>query len=459
MSEEDPIVSPFSGDFVEEWTREAERENTQRDAETLKQQEEHPLRMVDGVQLQKIHRSYIATIPSPVGKVVIDFSEIMRSRQSFEVLLNITLHHKTEGKMPTFEQRLDLNSQNAVSTLSTTLNKAYGKEHNWVLMLNKAGNALKKLIVQEKKPLTAKDEVTPVDFLLFPFLQRGSSNMIYADSEVGKSFFALYMASICAESKDFFGRPTKAIKTLYLDYEDDFDTFSFRLHSIGTGNDLSFSVLQEKIKYHKPDGDMVDESEIVARMVEEGGFDLIIIDAGSSATGGDPLNSTPVIKLFDSLERIPCTKLIIHHEGKATEGKTDGQALYGTTFWKARLRVGWRLSCLEEAKTDRGSEKIIKVSMFKGSNLPKQDSFIYKTEFHKGGVSFKLVDDYEEPKETQIVDFLFTSPKSTNNAIADATGIPRTSVQRILHEMKERDIIKNEKGEGKTSPILWSVLK
>lgn len=454
---ENPTPSPFADDFIEGWIREAERDNKRNAERAQKEAEAHPVRMIDGVIIDKVHRSYIATIPSPSGKVIIDFSEVIRSRQSFEVMLNITMHHTTEGKLPSFEQRIDLNSQNALATLATTLNKAYGKEHNWVLMLNKAGNALKKLIAQEKKPLTARDEITPVDFLLFPFLQRGSTNMIYADSEVGKSFFALYLASVSAGGGSFFGHQTKQTKTLYLDYEDDFDTFSFRLHSIAKGNNLTFNSLKEHVKYHKPDGDMVDETEIIARMVEEGGFDLIIIDAGSSATGGDPLNSTPVIKLFDALERIPCTKLIIHHEGKVTEGKTDGQALYGTTFWKARLRVGWRLSCLEEAKTERGSQKTIKVSMFKGSNLPRQDSFIYSIEFHSEGVSFALVDDYEEPREAKIVHFLTENPKSSYNAVADAIGIPRTSVQRILHEMKERDILRNEKGEGKTSPIVWSV--
>ena len=414
--------------------------------------------MVDGVELMKISRSYIAMIPCPVGQVVMDFTEIMRSRQSFEVVLNVTLHHTAEGVMPSFEQRLDINSQSAVATLATTLNKAYGKEHNWVLMLNRAGNALKRLIVQEKKPLMAKEEITPVDFLLFPFLQKNSSNMVFADSEVGKSFFALYMAATCVEQRDFFAFPTKPFRTLYLDYEDDYDTFSFRLHSICTGNGLDFSKVRESIKYHKPDGDMVDEAEIVARMVEEEKFDVIIIDAGSSATGGDPLNATPVIKLFDALEKVPCTKLIIHHEGKLTEGKNDGQAVYGTTFWKARIRVGWRLSCLAEEKDDQGTSKTIKVTMFKGSNLPRQDSFMYSSKFHSGGVTFTEVDEWEEPKESSILSFLSKNPQSTCNNISASLGIPRTTVQENLAKLYQKMLITSVKGEGKTSPILWSIL-
>lgn len=452
------MADGFSDDFFETWANQAEAENRSRLALQQKELEKHPLRFIDGVQLLKQSRSYIANIPCPTGRVVFDFSEITRSRQSFEVLLNVTLVHKTEGKMPSFEQRLDLNSQNAVATLATTLNKAYGKEQNWVLMLNKAGNALKQLIKDEKQPLTAKTELSPVEFLLFPFLQKHSANMIFADSEVGKSFLALYMAACSADQQRFFAFETHPMKTLYLDYEDDFDTFSFRLHSIGKGNSLSFPVIQEAIKYHKPDGDMVDETEIVARMVEEGRFDLVIIDAGSSATGGDPLNATPVIKLFDALEKIPCTKLIIHHEGKATEGKSDGQSVYGTTFWKARIRVGWRLSCVQESKDDSGSEKIIKMSMFKGSNLPRQESFTYKVRFHKEGITFSIIDDFAEPRETKIVNFLSDNPDSTYRNLEDATGIPRQTLQRDLQALLQKDVVKQKKEPGKTGVVVWSLL-
>lgn len=404
-------------------------------------------RYVDGISIWKDIRSYVAELPIPQGKILIKYSEIMRSRQSFEVLLNITLHHITEGILPSFEQRLDLNSQSAVSSLSTNLNKAYGKDQNWVLMLNKAGNALKKLIVQEKRPLMAKEEIMPVDFLLFPILQKGSANMVFADSEVGKSFFALYMAAIAISGQDFFSFPTKPFKTLYLDYEDDYDTFSFRLHSVCTGNGIDFSEIRKSIKYHKPDGDMVDEAEIVARMVEEENFDLIIIDAGSSATGGDPLNSTPVIKLFDALERIPCTKLIIHHEGKATEGKTDGQAVYGTTFWKARIRVGWRLSCLQESKDSDGSEKTIQASMFKGSNLGRQDAFMYRFRFHKEGITFTKVNEFQPSNESNILSYLIQGEADLPD-IVTATGLSRTQAQREIENLINKEQIERRR-EGK----------
>lgn len=443
-------------EVIEGLLQDAQAETKRRERYWEEHSKAHELITIDGTRIDKIGRDYIATIPIKEGRVVITFSEIIRSRQSFETVLSITMYHNTEGEMPSFEQRIDLNSQNALATLATSLNKAYGKQHNWVLMLNKGGNALKRLVAQEKQPLHAMDQMKPVDFLLHPFLQRGASNMIYADSEVGKSFFSLYLASVAACGGKFINYPTKPFRTLYLDYEDDYDTFSYRMHTICKGNNLDFEKVKNSVLYHKPDGDMVDEAEIVARMVDSGKFDLIIIDAGSSATGGDPLNSTPVIKLFDALEKIPCTKLIIHHEGKVTDGKTDGQALYGTTFWKARLRVGWRLSLLEQVDTENGNEKVIKVSMFKGSNLPKQQSFIYKTSFTNNGVQFASVSEFEEPRETKIMNFLIAAPESTFASIADGTGISRTTVQRVMQDLLERDLVIFTKKGGKTGSLLWS---
>jgi hypothetical protein len=419
---------------------------------------ESEIRMIDGLSIEKVLRSYIVKIPTPIGEALFTFSQIIRSRQSFEVMLTTSLNHNTDGMLPTYDCRIDINSQSAVATLSTQLNKGLGKDSNWVLMLNKAGNALKKLINEEQRPLKASEELKPVEFLLFPFMQKGSSNMIFADSEVGKSFFGLYMASCAASGQKMLEYSTNITRTLYLDYEDDYDTFSYRLHSICNGNGLDFEKVRNEVQYYKPQGDMVDESEIIAKMVVEHGFDLIIIDAGSSATGGDPLNATPVIKLFDSLEHIPCTKLIIHHEGKATEGKTDGQSVYGTTFWKARIRVGWRLNSISERKAHGQTEKIIRGSMFKGSNLARQDSFIYKSIFSGTSITFSSETQYQDENEGKVFHVIAMNDGITIPKLVEITGIALVTMQRLLPTMQAKGMIVGEKkGRGATSPVIWVV--
>lgn len=406
--------------------------------------------LIDGLSITKESRAYTTMVPLPSGTVKIIFSEISRSRQSFETILNVQLKHNEDGLMPAFEQRIDLNSASAVSNLATALNSAYGNKkegYNWVLILNKAANAIKKLLASEKKPLAINgQEFTEEVFLLKPFLEKGTSTMLFGDGSTGKTYFALLMVATSHLGRTFFGHQTQKIKTLFLDYEDTYNGFVNRMHYIANGMGVSITDIQDSIQYYKPEGSLRDESEIIAKMVEDGRYDLIIIDAGADATGGSPMDEKAVLDMFNALNRIDCTKLIIHHEPKKTEGLDADKSYYGTTYWRNRVRLSWRLSTESQ---ESPTKKVVKAAMTKANNMAKIEPFMYTMEFLNDSRSVVVTEESDwKPSDNQKVLNVLMDGEATESTIIDGAGLTRTSAQRVINDLMEQGKIERKR-DGK----------
>lgn len=459
-------VKDMDDDLVNSMMRDAET-HVERNREKLKKIGNDPLkiaRMIDGIHLEKNNREYIAEVGIPQGRVVVKYSEISRARQSFGAVISVQLISTKEGTMPAFEQRLDLNSASGVSQLVTALNGAYGgkKENfNWTLILNRANNALKTAVLEEKKTLTAEGvayQESP--FLLRPFLQKDSANMVFGNSQTGKTYFALYMAACAVLKRDFFDYQTAPFKTLFLDYEDSHQTFVNRLHQIANGLRMEPKDILDSFRYYQPEAALKDESEIIAKFVETEGFDLVIIDAGADASGGSPNDETKVLELFNALNNIPCTKLIIHHEPKNVIGVSAENAYYGTAFWRARVRVGWRLT----VESDESNEKIIKATITKNSNMAPVSPFVYKMiwggqEIGKPSVMFSVMDNFVESDEAKIINFLIEMGESTTEQLIEGTSIKRTTLQRKLDTMLGKEMIERRRDEVHVRRVLWFIPK
>lgn len=449
------IESPFGADdFLEGWIQEAERENESKSNAAEKQRDEHPIRMIDGLRVSKTGRDYLVEVPLPNAKVLVNFAEILRSRQSFEAVVKVQLVHNTEGEMPAFEQRLDLNSASAVSNLVTSLNNAYGnrtKGYNWTLVLNRAGIAMKKNLLEEKKPLIlASDSPFIKDmYLTEHFLEEGNPSMIHGDGSTGKSYFCLYLSACAASGVEFFGKKTEKFKTLYIDMEATSKKLNNRLHRIANGMEVPFASLVESIHWYKPEGSVSNEQEIIARMVVEGGYKMILVDAGASATGGSPMDEQAVLRLFSALEHIPCAKLIIHHEPKDVEGKADDKAYYGTTYWRTAPRLVWRL----KRETKEGKLKsIIRASHHKANDDLESEPITYSMEFSEPlatvpTVHFTKIDDFAKSDSAKIIEFLLTG-EADLKSISKAITKKETATDEKLNEMMAKGEI-DRKRDGK----------
>lgn len=405
-------------------------------------------------------RDYVISIPIPEGMVEFAFTEISRSPQSLNAIISTHFNDYKEGLQPSFTQRINLNSASATTDLRRSLDDIYGKKHKWAMLLNKATNALRATFLETQKPINlAGMKYAAETFLLKPFLQKDVSNMVFGDSEVGKTYFCIRLAASLAIGVEFLGyEAPKGIKTLFLDYEDSLSTFNNRLFEVSAGLGLKKEDITPYLEWYKPDGSMRDMRETVARLVEDNDYGLIVIDAGSNAAGGSPNDEQIVVDMFNALEGIPCTKLIIHHEPKNTLGLADNKAYYGTTFWRALTRIAWRLTLENEE-----DGKVIKATMTKNSNLGRIKPILYRQKWESTTrtdeptpfVSFTTVDDFQPTEEQKIMTYLTEAEKATTNEIAEATGLTRTTTQRRLQELLERDVIDRERDTGHARRIYW----
>lgn len=416
---------------------------------------------ISDTKIAKVGREYFAKIPVREGMVNVTFSEISRSRQSFSTVVTVQLEHATEGSLTPFSQRIDLNSASAVTDLRRSLDGAFGKQHNWTIVLNKAANAVRYITTQDQKPVSVRGrQYEDSPFLLKPFLQKEACNMVYGDSEVGKSYFCLYMAVCLASGKPFLGYETPGkIKTLYLDYEDSEAIFNNRLLEICEGLELKKDDIADYVQIYRPQGSIRDLSEIVSKFVEEHKFELIIIDAGSNAAGGSPNDEQKVVDMFNALEQIPATKLIIHHEPKQTEGFADNKAFYGSTFWRALTRVAWRLVLENEE-----NGKLIKAVIAKKSNLGKVDPFLYRQNWlirgfdYEDGISpiscvFNIEDAPQKNEDEQtILDCLREGGDMSGSKIRELTGLSVDRFKKAVQRLKKDGEIVPK---GTTKSVIW----
>jgi hypothetical protein len=429
---------------------------------TLAQTDEF-FKVYDGTSVLKQGREYKVIVILPEGMAKVVYSEISRSHQSFSTVISVQLEHNTEGEQAPFSQRIDINSASAITDLRRSLDSAYGKQHNWTLVLNKANNAVRACFAENQKPRSmVGKEYKENPFLMYPFLQEHASNMVFGDSEVGKTYFCVMLAASIATGKPFLGNQAPAGKrTLFLDYEDSEDIFNNRLIEVSTSLGIEKDTLAASLEWYKPNGSLRDNAEVISKFVADNSYDLIVIDAGSNAAGGSPNDEQKVVDMFNSLETIPCTKLIIHHEPKSVDGMADNKAFYGTTFWRALTRVAWRLVL----ESEDGTGKTIKAVVAKKSNMGTINPITYKQtwgspdDFENDPVKqrrtdFEVVQSTAKSTKETISDLLKRHGELTRNQIVEMTGMSPDSAKKSLQRLMEAGEI-DCKGHSRTA--LWFI--
>ena len=423
------------------------------------------------VRVFKTDTGYFARAQAKSGEVFFYVSELTFSRQSIDAVLETQI----DPNKPSYIQRIDLRSASAIRALVTDLNNAFGNKkdengYNWSLILNSMVSELSKKIQQSQTPINLANVAfeEPL-FLLTPFLQQDASNLIFASSESGKTWFVQRMCLSLISGKSFLGfHSPSGKKILYLDYEDSPSAFAARIHKLCSGMGLDYKTTVPSLLYYKPSGSFRNNLEIIRRMVVNNAIDLIVIDAGGDAAGGSPSDEEKVLDLFNALEELPITKLMLHHEPKYVQ--SEAAAFYGSMYWKARSRVAWRL----ETESEEQDTKILKLTIQKKSNLPPQPTIYLRQTFT--GVAIEDVFDGDGnpillipsvtiesedltarvPKKNideMILEELEKEPL-TEGQVAQLVGKERSNVGKRLRMLKDKDLIEQKK-KGKS--ILWDV--
>lgn len=181
----------------------------------------------------------------------------------------------------------------------------------------------------------------PAWFVLNPLLYEKNTTVLYGPGDSLKSMLALYCGCLLASGMsgpDLSVAPTPW-KVLYLDWEMSVKDVRGRIKLLQAG-DPRLSGLPDYRRCSLP---LADEADALKKVLDEGGYDVLILDSLAMAAGGQELERADAALRFNAaLRGLNCTSLVIGHTPKPQEDQPT-RSLYGSVFFFNLCRVAWEV--------------------------------------------------------------------------------------------------------------------
>lgn len=156
------------------------------------------------------------------------------------------------------------------------------------------------------------------DYLVKGWLDKGTLTVVFGQSNVGKSFFALDLAHHISKGRAWSGRRVNKGNVLYVAAEGG-SSFPNRVSAL---DDPEFWVIAAPVTFAGKASDAASMVEMVQHLAcQAGRFDLIVVDTLSRVMGEGDENTAPdiadLVKNLDVLRRGTGSNImLIHHSGK-----------------------------------------------------------------------------------------------------------------------------------------------
>lgn len=226
---------------------------------------------------------------------------------------------------------------------------------------------------------------------------------------------------------------------LYLDWEDDYATFSERVTRVANG----WGIDVPAVPYRRMRGALPDQIADVARLIDEQRSTYVVIDSFSAAAGqGDGANARwddIAHRFFDALDLVPnVTWLIIGHvSADGAHNQSLARKAFGSIQIMNRLRVAW------EMRSERDpSGTAIKAALYHtkynhtdlfppiGLNVSFDDEAVYFEDTRVVATTRTLADRIEAD--------LHESGERSVRALGLALREPENKIRAILSREKDR---------------------
>ncbi len=176
-------------------------------------------------------------------------------------------------------------------------------------------------------------ENDPNELLRYRFLCRGGAMLLVGPTGIGKSSFALQCAILWSVGREAFGIvPSRPLRILLIQAENDpGDMAEFRegvLRGLSiTPEELTGSVVMTAWEDSRTGAEFCEQ--VLAPLLEQGSFDLVIIDPALAYLGGDASLQKDVSaflrnKINPLLRRHGCGLVLVHHTNKPPQGQQKG---------------------------------------------------------------------------------------------------------------------------------------
>ena len=173
-----------------------------------------------------------------------------------------------------------------------------------------------------------------------PLLQDHAPNLLWGNSDAGKSWLALYVCALADNGVAVNGFDAYQGSSLYIDYEENNDAMDERMRAVRAGLYPHVKDTWE-LRYQNVTGPLTDWIDDVAKYIARAGVDLVVIDSLGQALGGVVNESENVIKLFQSVRELDATTLLIDHSGKGEDAAERGAI--GSSYKRHYARSVWEM--------------------------------------------------------------------------------------------------------------------
>ena len=281
------------------------------------------------------------------------------------------------------------------------------------------------------------EDPPPPAYSVWPLLEENEHNGIGADGGSTKSILAM----ACCVSFSY-GKPVIEGTTvpgaggtsLFLDYESSKGTQAYRKRRLLKG--AGFEHSGKKILYKRMYSPITDAARELYDIIKSRNIELVVIDSGSRAVGGETSSENMVIPYFNAVASWGVTVLTVVHKAKDKESRGPS----GVAQWWNQFRNYWELV---KDQTPGQPEVYVTLRHDKANDESLHEPLNYRLEFghdfikyHKEAITISNTILNEMPISIQIRSFLDNFPQSTVKEIA--MGIEKGD-KHVGNEMKKNE--------------------
>lgn len=279
-------------------------------------------------------------------------------------------------------------------------------------------------------------DVEKPKYLVWPFIPLNQTTIFFAEPESFKSGFGLLFAGLvgaCWTDHPKLGFrtniPSRGGSSLVLDNETTHATALWQMKRICQGFRKGGYTGEFPLNYRRVNRPIADDVEQIKRHMASLHTNFLVIDSLMRAAGGDVLKTETVNALFDAIDYLGCTTLILAHSPKPQPGVPDNRSIYGNAFFQYLPRSVWEIKKVKEVDSDTMDLGFFHVK----GNLSKK---FRPVGFRLGFIEDGPITIQSIPIETTELKKYMSIPQQIITLLKD--GIPRT-YQQIAEELEAKE--------------------
>lgn len=288
---------------------------------------------------KRIGTDFETKIPDPPLRFLV--KDLHETRGQIFASIHVFLDAgKTQAEI--LRDRLEITSGREKAYFARRLVEVMGAGTKWPHLIEKLLNQLIDQYQAGPKCLALVDieDVSRPAYLINPLLPLNEPMVLYGDGGSAKSLTAVLLGLVVSGSLFL---PGLGIETpspvLFLDWETDAGVIAARARKlvIAHGGKLSSNFF-----YCRMTRSLVSDLPAVQRLVDQTHSQLVIVDSIAPACDGEPESAETILRFFNALRHLNCTKLVNAHIPKAI-ATNKGAPLYpfGSVFARNLARSLW----------------------------------------------------------------------------------------------------------------------